>query len=333
MDTKIKDAFWKDPAIEQLVEAGDRDAILSLLWLLTAEVNHAGWVEVTPRRFLFQTSCSFEALQRACQALGKGIVSHPKGFWIRNFIRHQIGSGEDLAGNNMAGAVLKSFQMTPPEIVAEVMIQYPELKDSKSYAKAKKLTETLSPSQGLAKGCQSTREEKSGEEKSGEEGNGSAEGKGPITLAAAHAYAKRYCANSPTALIYDADQVELWFADRERKQWQATSGQIIGTLALAQSDLEFWLRKHKTGQTHPRPGSGERGKTSPLEKKGAGGAAAHPLAVPPCADWKKLARIVCERAEVTDFTWLDEANWTDLASDDRQAVIDEWKRTNAGGAS
>lgn len=330
MDTKIKDAFWKDPAIEQLVEAGDRDAILSLLWLLTAEVNHAGWVEVTPRRFLFQTSCSFEALQRACHALGKGIVSHPKGFWIRNFIRHQIGSGEALAANNMAAPVIKSFQTTPPEIVAEVLAQYPELKVR---IKPQKLDEKRSPSQALAEGCHSTGEEKKREEKSREEGNGSAEGKGPITLAEATAFAKRWCESSPSMIAFEAVQVELWFADRERKQWQATSGQIIGSRAQAEKDLTFWLLKAKTGQTPSRPGSGERGKTSPSQKKERGGPAAHPLAVPPCAEWKKLARIVCERAEVTDFTWLDEANWTDLASDDRQAVLDEWKRTNAGGAS
>lgn len=75
-----------------------------------------------------------------------------------------------------------------------------------------------------------------------------------------------------------------------------------------------------------------------FEKKGGVGPApaAHPLAVPPCAEWKTIARIVCERAGIEDFTWLDEANWTELASDDRQAVVDEWKyreEARAGGAA
>ena len=75
-----------------------------------------------------------------------------------------------------------------------------------------------------------------------------------------------------------------------------------------------------------------------FEKKGGVGPApaAHPLAVPPCAEWKSIARIVCERAGIEDFTWLDEANWTELASDDRQAVVDEWKyreEARAGGAA
>jgi hypothetical protein len=332
MDTKIKDAFWKDPAVEQLVEAGDRDAILSLLWLLTAEVNHAGWVEVTPRRFLFQTSCSFEALQRACQALGKGIVSHPKGFWIRNFIRHQIGSGEALAANNMAAPVIKSFQTTPPEIVAEVLTQYPELKVR---IKPQKLSETRSPSQALAEGCHSTREEKKREEKSRTEGNGSAEGKGPISLADALTFAKRWCENSPSMIAFDAVQVELWFADRERKQWQATSGQVIGSRAQAEKDLTFWLLKAKTGQTPSRPRRAE-GENSTFEKKGVAGGGAHPLAVPPCVAWKAFYRGLVEVAGAADsdwVAWLEGANWDDVTSDDRQVIVDAWKKQGGGGAS
>lgn len=336
MDTKIKDAFWKDPAIEQLVEAGDRDAILSLLWLLTAEVNHAGWVEVTPRRFLFQTSCSFEALQRACQALGKGIISHPKGFWIRNFIRHQIGSGEALAANNMAAPVIKSFQTTPPEIVAEVLTQYPELKVR---IKPQKLSEPRSPSQALSKGCHSTREEKNREEKNREEGIGSAEGKGaPLSLADAQTYAQRWCANSAAGMIYDAAQVEMWFADRARKSWQASSGQIIGNRDQAEKDLQFWLLKAKTGQTPLPPGSCSRNWTTPSEKRvgAAGGGAVHPLAAPPCVEWKAIYRELVETAGVADSDWLvwwERVNWDDVPSDDRQAVVSEAKRRNAGGES
>jgi hypothetical protein len=48
-------------------------------------------------------------------------------------------------------------------------------------------------------------------------------------------------------LTYNADQVELWFADRKRKRWEATSGQLINTPDIAKGDLEFWLRKAKTG--------------------------------------------------------------------------------------
>jgi hypothetical protein len=320
MDTKIKETFWKDPAIEKLVEHGDRDAILSLLWLMTAEVNHAGWVEVTPRRFTFQTSCEFEALQRACQALGKGIVTHPKGFWIRNFIRHQIGSGDALAANNMAAPVIKSFQTTPPEIVTEVLNQYPELKTRISNGKR-------SPSQALAEGCHSTREEKNREEKSRAEGIGSAEGKestAPITLAEAKTHAQSWINSKALMIAFDAAHVELWHLDRERKGWQATSGQIINSRGKAEKDLEFWLLKNKTNQPSPLPHRDGRG-NSDFEKKGGAGGGGNPLAAPPCADWKGIARGLADPAD--DLTWLQAANWTDLDSDDRQAIVTEWKRS------
>jgi hypothetical protein len=329
MDTKIKDTFWKDPAVEQLVEAGDRDAILSLLWLMTAEVNHAGWVEVTPRRFLFQTSCNFEALQRACQALGKGIVTHPKGFWIRNFIRHQIGSGEALAANNMAAPVIKSFQTTPPEIVTEVLTQYPELQ---ARIASQKINGKRSPSQALAEGCHSTREEKNREEKSRAEGIGSAEGKattGPITLTQAKTYAQTWTNSAPVMIAFDANEVELWFLDRQRKSWQASSGNIINTRAAAEADLKFWLTKNNN---NPAPLPRRDGRGNPdFQKKGGAGGGGNPLAAPPCADWKGIARDLAPHD--SDLTWLQAANWTDLSSDDRQAIVSEWKRRNAGGAA
>jgi len=333
MNTKIKDTFWDDEAVGTLVdpEKPDHAALVSLLWLMTAKVNAAGWVDFSMRTFAFHTGCNREALGRACEALGKGIVTHEKGFWLRNFIRHQIGTGKRLAANKIAGSVVHCFHHMPMEIVKEVLLQYPELTE-----RVKKADTELS--EALGRACYPLRDFAKGKgegegEGEGEGWNGSAEGKGPISLADALTFAKRWCENSPSMIAFDAVQVELWFADRERKQWQATSGQVIGSREQAEKDLTFWLLKAKTGQTPSRPGSGERGKTSSLQKKERGGPAAHPLAVPPCADWKKLARAVCERAEVTDMSWLDVADWGDLAGEDKQAVWDEFNSRKNGGAA
>jgi len=69
--------------------------------------------------------------------------------------------------------------------------------------------------------------------------------------------------------------------------------------------------------------------TPGAQKKNNGGAApaAHPLALPPCNDWKTLARHIAQQAGTDDLTWIDTANWNDIASDDRQAIVDAHKQT------
>lgn len=124
MDTKISKAFWIDEAIETL----DKDAKFCVLWLFTAHVNEAGWVECSQKRFQFETDCTTEDLARACEGLGKGVIVHKKGYWLRNYIRHQIGIGEPLAKNNQALAIIRMFKNMPAEIVEEVLLEYPELK-------------------------------------------------------------------------------------------------------------------------------------------------------------------------------------------------------------
>lgn len=152
MDTKIKSSFWTDPAVEAL----DGEAKFALLYLFTAHMTTAGWAEFTRKRFQFDTDLSIEALERACLALGKGIVIHQRGWWAKSYIRHQIGVGPKLVKNNQAQAVVKCFEHMPAEIVAEVLNEYPELKD------------LVSPTQVLTKDKRG--EERRGEEQSREEG-------------------------------------------------------------------------------------------------------------------------------------------------------------------
>lgn len=151
----------------------------------------------------------------------------------------------------------------------------------------------------------------------------------PLSLAEAHAHARHWCENGAAMIAYDAGQVELWFADRDRKGWESSSGHLIATRDLAEKDLRFWLLKHKTGQppSPPRREAGAGGQNR--EKKEGSGAAGHPLAAPPCAEWKALGRSLCERMG-WDPAALDELDWPQLDVESKRAIIAEFNRRQGG---
>ena len=145
MDTKVKAEFWTDPSLEEL----EPDERLALLWLMTAHVNACGWVKIGQRRFEFETRCLWQALERACEALGDNIVREAGGFWMRQFIRHQFGSGEKLARNNIASALVSQIEALPDSVKLEAWNTYPELKPS-NRSKKKGLHKPLaSPPKGV----------------------------------------------------------------------------------------------------------------------------------------------------------------------------------------
>jgi len=120
MDTKIKPSFWSDPVVDALPPEGK----LALLWLFTSRVSACGWCPATKRHFEFETGSPYQALLDAVKALGKGCVTHAKGFWIRNYIRHQIGVGDRLARNNMRFPILNALVDVPEEIRALIFVEY-----------------------------------------------------------------------------------------------------------------------------------------------------------------------------------------------------------------
>lgn len=146
MDSKIKASFWSDAAIESL----DSRQKLALLWLFTSHISNCGWATATKSRFEFETGLKWTVLERATAALGTALVRGKDGWWVRNFIRHQIGDREQLAKNNMRVAIRTSMAFAPAEIVAEIMVEYPALSDKEERA-----------SEGLQKGRGSTRAEQS----------------------------------------------------------------------------------------------------------------------------------------------------------------------------
>lgn len=160
MDTKITSAIWANLEFDAIPPDGK----LAAFWLLTNEaVNVVGYAEFNERRFKFETQLDAEALQRAYQGLGKGLVKVGKGYWLRNYIGYQYGRGPSLSDNNWAKGICKYLQgAAPHELVRLVLGEYPELKNVKGF---------ISPSKGF-RTSGSTREERIGEERSREEQRG-----------------------------------------------------------------------------------------------------------------------------------------------------------------
>lgn len=125
MHPKVLAAFWRDEKVEVL----DAKAKLCALWLITAHADICGWTPiVSEKRFALETDCSLDDLQRTVEGLGNGLVSHEKGFWLRNFIRYQIGAGNSLSMNNVARSAAKRALLLPAEITKAIWREYPELK-------------------------------------------------------------------------------------------------------------------------------------------------------------------------------------------------------------
>ncbi|MFZ4778072.1 MAG: hypothetical protein ACOYM3_22095 [Terrimicrobiaceae bacterium] len=115
-----------------------------------------GYVEVSPKRFEFETGTPYQALDDLCKAHPKGFVKCGGGIWVKNFIAYQIGSGEKLVANNFCKGLVKhlrAYQGLP--VFGEVLNHYPEISvffDSIE-------------NEGLTKGLPSPGEERIGEER------------------------------------------------------------------------------------------------------------------------------------------------------------------------
>lgn len=210
MDSKIKPSFWSDPKIEAL-SSSER---LAVLWLMTAHVSNCGWATATRGRFEFETGLEWSTLESAALSLGTGLVRSKDGWWVRNFIRHQIGDGSKLAKNNMRAAIKGSMAFAPAEIVAEIMTEYPELGEG-----------LQRPAEGLQKeneGLQNDSEaqEKSRAEKSrGIELEGGAGGNLPDAEKILQAYPRRdapmHCMGAIQQALDTGEDPKLMLADVE----------------------------------------------------------------------------------------------------------------------
>lgn len=83
MNVIISPAFWSDPDIEEM----SPELKLAALWMLTnSRTTLFGYVEVSPKRFEFETGTPYQALEDLCKAHPGGFVKCGAGVWARNFI-------------------------------------------------------------------------------------------------------------------------------------------------------------------------------------------------------------------------------------------------------
>jgi hypothetical protein len=157
MLVRISSDFWSDPDIEEMPS----QLKLAALWVLTnSRTTLFGFVEVSKRRFEFETGSPYEALAELCKAHPKGFKAVGGGIWVRNFIRYQIGAGEKLIANNFCKGLVRALRAYQGlEIFNVVLRAYPELS---VFFDAAELND---PDKGLP----SPREERRGEDKIGGE--------------------------------------------------------------------------------------------------------------------------------------------------------------------
>ena len=151
MQTKI------DPAIWENIEDATPETKLAVFWMLTnSRLDAAGYCKASMKRFEFETGLTSESFHTACQALGKGLVPVAKGYWLRNYIRRQIGpDGETLSKNYFSRTVAKILQASAcQELIDLVLQEYPSLERLFSSSSSEKKT----PSEGLAKPLASPKE-------------------------------------------------------------------------------------------------------------------------------------------------------------------------------
>lgn len=161
MSPKIKTSFWSDSEVENL----SPEQKLTYLWLITnAQMRLCGICEVSEKRFSFETGLGKEHLAKTLQALPRALKHFPKQnlVYVRNYIRHQIGDGDQLIKNNIFKSVISSLTgVNYQEVRNEIASDYPLIKPF------------LSPSEGGSKVPKGERERK-GER----EGEGTRKGEG-----------------------------------------------------------------------------------------------------------------------------------------------------------
>lgn len=155
MNVRITPGFWSDPEIEEL----SAEMKLAALWALTnSRTTVFGYVEVSDRRYEFETSSPYQALIGLCEAHPKGFVKCGKGIWVRKFISYQIGTGKRLIDNNYCRTLIKELREYSEHPVFEnVLSEYPELRPCFE-------SSDTESDEALAKGLPSPRAEKSREE-------------------------------------------------------------------------------------------------------------------------------------------------------------------------
>lgn len=128
MKPMIDQAFWSDPDIEG-AKAGVK---LTALWLITnSQTNLLGVCGASEGRFKFETGLDDKALTSTLEALPRAFTRVGSLIFVRNYIRHQFGSGEKLKRNNFFVALKSLFvSIKDEELKVAVLKEYPEFNEA-----------------------------------------------------------------------------------------------------------------------------------------------------------------------------------------------------------
>ena len=186
----IDQSFWSDPDIE----AAKTGVKLAALWLITnTQTSLLGVCGASSARFTFETGLPAEALDATLQALPKSFKRFGGVIFLRNYMRHQFGSGETLTKNNFFKALKTLFRaIKDDELKAAVLSEYPEFDSS------------TTPSQGLPK-------PKEGKEGEGQEREGKIRARRKRTPLACPAFAEFWASYPKREAVADAEQA--WIAN------------------------------------------------------------------------------------------------------------------------
>lgn len=124
----IDQAFWSDPDIEG-AKAGVK---LTALWLITnSQTNLLGVCGASESRFRFETGLDDKALTSTLEALPRAFVRVGGVIFVRNYVRHQFGSGDKLKRNNFFVALKSLFLGIKDDRLRDLIVtEYPEFKEA-----------------------------------------------------------------------------------------------------------------------------------------------------------------------------------------------------------
>lgn len=188
----IDPSFWSDPDIEG-AKAGVK---LCALWLITnSQTSIIGICGASVARFEFETGLKAEALESTMQALPRAFKRFGAVIFLRNYVRHQFGTGEKLIRNNFFVALRSHFLSVKDEELRDcILSEYPEFQ------------------QALAKGLPRAYQAQ-GKERIGKEREGSAEGR-PKNREEATEYAQE--------IGMSKTEFESWFDHFESNGWKVS---------------------------------------------------------------------------------------------------------------
>lgn len=248
MSPKIHSAFWSDPDVEKLTP----EQKLCFLWLMTnSQLNVCGFCQVSSKRFSFETGLDENVLAGTLEALPRALKPFEdiSTVYLRKFIRHQLGDGEQLLRNNIFKSVLSIFKGIKFEPLRQAIIE--------DYPVISQFSESpLKPLEGLVRGKEKEQEQEKEKEKergSGGKPNGVPERKEPKawpSLQEVMLYADK--------IGLPPDEAKKFFDHYEGTGWTDKHGHPV-------HDWQSKCRSWKTGFMEKR--HLDRVKNNPLERK------------------------------------------------------------------